>query len=272
MREDPRQQGGYLSRIFSWASLVSAVVMCVLFVGCGGGERLLVFAASSLTDSMQQLAEVYEERTGLRVDLSFGASNRLAQQISRGAPADVLISAGAQPVDRLEDGGLVVAGSRRSLLANRLVLVARSGDGGSVSGLEELAEAEGMLAIADPDFAPAGGYAKEALVHLGLWDVFEPRLVYGANVRTTLGYVESGNVAAALVYRTDAFVSEGVTIVETLPEEAHSPIMYPAIVLGRSENREQAAAFIEFLASEEAYQVFREMGFKAVLRSVGVAD
>ena len=213
---------------------------------------------------MQQLAEVYEERTGLRVDLSFGASNRLAQQISRGAPADVLISAGAQPVDRLEDGGLAVDGSRRPLLANRLVLVARSGDGGSFSGLEELAEAEGMLAIADPDLAPAGGYAMEALIHLGLWDVFEPRLVYGANVRATLGYVESGNVAAALVYRTDAFVSEGVTVVETLPEVAHSPIVYPAVVLGASDEQEAAGAFVGFLGGEEASEVFRDRGFEAV--------
>ncbi len=242
--------------------LIALLLVCALCLACGGGnERLLVFAASSLTGPMQQLAEVYEEKLGVRVDLSFGASGRLAQQVIRGAPADVLISAGGQPVDRLANQGLLEAGSRRPLLTNRLVLVARVGDAESVTSLEELAETGEMLAIADPDLAPAGGYAKEALIHLGLWETFEPRLVYGANVRTTLGYVESGNVEAALVYRTDAFVSEGVTVVETLAEEAHSPIVYPAIVLGRSDKREQAAAFIEFLASEEASRVFREMGF-----------
>ena len=225
---------------------------------------MLVFAASSLTDSMQQLAGLYEERTGTRVDLSFGASNRLTQQISRGAPADVLISAGAQPVERLEGEGLVVEGSQRPLLTNRLALVTRAGDSGQVSSLTELAETSEMLAIADPDLAPAGRYAREALMYLGLWEALHPKLVYGANVRTTLGYVESGNVAAALVYQTDAGVSEGVAVVETLAEEGHSSIVYPAVVLESSDRQGLAASFVEFLMSGEASEVFREMGFETV--------
>ena len=221
---------------------------------------MLVFAASSLTDSMVQLAEIYEDETGVRVDLSFGASSRLAQQVSRGAPADVLISAGEQPVERLEDQGLVVEGSRRPLLTNRLVLVAT----GRVSGMAELAETGGMLAIADPDLAPAGRYAQEALMHLRLWDALQPRLVYGANVRTTLGYVESGNVAAAVVYRTDAEVSNSVLVVETLPEKGHSRIVYPAVALTSAERQERATSFINFLAGEEASRVFGDRGFEPV--------
>ena len=169
--------------MFFRALLVSALVGCILLVGCGGGDRLLVFAASSLTDSMEQLAEAYEERTGMRVDLSFGASNRLAEQISRGAPADVLVTAGVQPVEGLEEEGLVAEGSLRPLLTNRLVVVVRADDADRVSSLQELADAGGGLAIADPDLAPAGRYAKEALVHLGLWGALESRLVFGANVR-----------------------------------------------------------------------------------------
>ena len=225
---------------------------------------MLVFAASSLTDSMEQLAEAYEERTGMRVDLSFGASNRLAQQISRGAPADVLVTAGVQPVDWLEGEGLVVEGSVRPLLTNRLVVVVRAGDQGRVSSLQELADEGGGLAIADPDLAPAGRYAREALVYWGLWDGLQSRLVFGANVRATLGYVESGNVEAAVVYRTEAAVSDGVAVVETMAEEAHAPIVYPAVVLEASDKEEQAAAFIEFLAGEEASQVFGRAGFERV--------
>ena len=225
---------------------------------------MLVFAASSLTDSMQELAETYEEQTGVRVDLSFGASNRLAQQVSRGAPADVLITAGAQPVDRLEDQGLVVKESRRPLLTNRLVLVTRSGTSEGISSLEELVETDGMLAIADPELAPAGRYAKEALVYLGLWEGLQSRLVFGANVRTTLGYVESGNVAAAMVYGTDAAVSGSVRVVDTLSEETHPPIVYPVVVLVSSDKQREASAFIEFLASEEVSRVFRRMGFEPV--------
>ena len=225
-----------------------------------------MFAASSLTDSMQLLAERYQEQTGVRVDLSFGSSGRLAQQVSRGAPADAFVSAGAQPVDRLEDEGLVAAGSRRPLLTNRLVLVTRSGDASGISSLEELVQTDGMLAIADPELAPAGLYAKEALTYLGLWDAFHPRLVYGTNVRTTLGYVELGNVAAALVYGTDAAMSENVRVVDTLAEETHSPIVYPSVVVALSDEQKQAAIFIEFLGSGEASQHFRRMGFEPVGR------
>ena len=245
--------------------VVAVLLAGVILSSCGGGDdRLLVFAASSLTDSIQELAETYEEQTGVRVDLSFGASNRLAQQVSRGAPADVLITAGAQPIDRLEDEGLVVKESRRPLLTNRLVLVTRSGDASGISSLEDLAGTAGMLAIADPELAPAGRYAKEALVHLGLWEGLQSRIVFGANVRSTLGYVESGNVVAALVYRTDAAVSDSVRVVDTLAEETHSPIVYPVVVLVSSDKQQEASAFIEFLASEEVSQVFRRMGFEPV--------
>ena len=246
--------------------MVAAMFLaCVFLSSCGGGDdRLLVFAASSLTDSMQELAETYKEQTGVRVDLSFGASNRLVQQVSRGAPADVLITAGAQPIDRLENQGLVVKGSRRPLLTNRLVLVTRSDTSEGISSLEELAGTAGMLAIADPELAPAGRYAKEGLVYLGLWEGLQSRLVFGANVRTTLGYVESGNVAVALVYRTDAAVSQNARVVDTLAEETHSPIVYPVVVLVSSDKQQEASAFIEFLASEEVSQVFRRMGFEPV--------
>ena len=223
-----------------------------------------MFAASSLTDSMQQLAEVYEERTGMRVDLSFGASSRLSQQISRGAPADVLVTAGVQPVKGLEDEGLVVEGSLRPLLTNRLVVVVRAGDQDGVSSLQELSDAGGGLAIADPDLAPAGRYAKEALVHLGLWDGLQSGLVFGANVRATLGYVEAGNVEAAVVYRTDAGVSKGVRVVETVAEEAHSPIVYPAVVVEASDKEEKAGDFVDFLSGAEAARVFQRMGFQPV--------
>ena len=248
---------------FSTTGLSGLLVLLALPIGCGGGgDSLLVFAASSLTDPLRQLAAIYEERTGVEVDISFGASGRLAQQISRGAPADVLISAGEQPIDRLVDEGLVDTSSRRALLTNRLVLVTKHGDDRAISSLEVLLDADGMLAIADPELAPAGGYAREALRHLGLWEALEPRLVYGGNVRTTLGYVESGNVAAALVYRTDATVSDRVSVAEILPADAHSLIVYPAVVVGTSDKREQAAGFIEFLGGEEASQVFRDMGFE----------
>ena len=245
--------------------LAALFLVGTLCLGCRGNDspRLLVFAASSLTDSLQPLAQLYKEQTGVAVDLSFGASNSLARQISRGAPADVLVSAGLQPIDRLTSEGLAAPDSRRDLLANRLAMVTAN-EATAPADLQELANGEASLAIADPDLAPAGGYAREALRHLGLWDTLQPRLVYGPNVRATLGYVESGNVAAALVYATDAIISDGVSVAALLPQDSHPPIIYPGIVLARSSQQMQATAFLDFLASKDASQLFREMSFTPI--------
>lgn len=247
------------------AAALMGALMAGQLSGCASGQdRLLVFAASSLTDAMEQLGEVYQAQQGVRVDFNVGASNALSQQIARGAPADVFIAAGVQPVDRLEAEALVLPGTRRDLLTNRLVLVVPVETARHINSLEDLRETDVLLAMADPDLAPAGQYTREALVNLDLWQALESRLVYGANVRTTLGYLESGNVGAALVYRTDAAISDQVQVVVTLPGESYSPIRYPGVVLTRSENQQAAEAFLEFLSSPEAAQVFSELGFTPV--------
>ncbi len=241
------------------------LVVLMVATSCGGDEEdeILVFTAASLTEVMEQLGLHFTESEGIRVRFNHGGSAALAQQIIRGAPADAFVFAGPQPMAMLEERDLIVPNSAVKLLVNELVLVARSSttDEIGVSSIENLAVGDFRVAIADPDLAPAGRYAREALQDLGLWQQLEHRLVFGLDVRVTLGYVETGNVDAAIVYRTDAQIVEGLEVLASIPEGSHSPILYPAGVVVRSSNAEEAGEFLRFLQGDRAKETFQEYGF-----------
>jgi molybdate transport system substrate-binding protein len=119
---------------------------------------------------------------------------------------------------------------------------------------------DGRLALADPGAVPAGKYAKAALESLGQWQAVEVRVVPAENVRAALALVERGEAALGIVYTTDALASDGVEVLETFPESSHPPIRYPAAVLAGSRHPE-AAAFLTFLRSDTARQIFTRHGF-----------
>ena len=244
-----------------WAGLVLATV-----TGCSvrsdEHNELLVFAAASLADALGEVVEEYEARTGVSVVVSYGGSQVLAQQIVSGAPADVLISAGEFPVLRLLDRSMV-EGPGLPLLSNRLVVAAREGSGIDLTSIDQLTEAWAQrIAIADPDLAPAGEYAREALVKLKIWDRIQSKLVTGADVRATMAFVESGNADAALVYVTDAKAARNIQIFDVVPPDSYRPIVYPAAIVSTSANKSASMAFLEFLQSDYASESFRGYGFE----------
>ena len=224
-----------------------------------------MFAAASLADVLDRLGEEFTERDGARVRFNLGGSTSLSQQIIRGAPADAFISAGPQPMDSLEEQDLLVAGTRADLLTNELVVVgpADLAERRGIRSLEDLAGADVRVSIAAPELAPAGRYAREALESLGLWERLRPRMVYAPNVRVALTYVETGNVDAGIVYLTDIRTTKSLVPVLAVPEESHSPIVYPAAVVKDSTHAETARRFLVFLQGEEAGRVFVEHGFAA---------
>lgn len=225
-------------------------------------------AASSLTDVMQEMGRRFKETEGVEVRFNFGGSTSLAQQIVKGAPVDVFVSAGPPPMDRLETLGLLAEGSRFDLLTNRLVLAARPT--GLVADddpntLDRLlgTDADHRIAIADPNLAPAGAYAVEALKDLGYWNGLEGRLIYAPDVRAALAYVQTGNLDFGIVYATDA-ASAGLVNVSDIPSDSHLPIVYPAALMENSERREPAKKFLEFLQSAEGASLFEGRGFTPV--------
>ena len=200
-------------------------------------------------------------QTGISVSFSYGGSQALAQQIARGAPADLLIAAGETPVRFLVDGRHVEPDTV-DLVSNHLVAVTGRGVI-ALESMDQLGRDEiKHLALADPALAPAGQYAKESLMRLGLWDDLQGKLVFGADVRGALTYVETGNAEVALVYFTDARMARGGKVLDIVPPESYSRITYPGAIVSRSEKKPEAVGFLEYLRSVEGKAIFEKYGFQ----------
>ncbi len=243
--------------------IVFGAMLAALPAAGARADELLVFAAASTRDAMDEIGRLYADAGG-RVVFSFSNSGDLARQIERGAPAAVFLSADAQWMDYLAERGLVLSDSRRDLFSNRLVLIAPSGSAMALelapgAGLAA-ALGDGKLAMADPDTAPAGRYGKAALTSLGIWDSIERAVVRVKDARAALALVERAEAAAGIVYATDARASHGVRVVAEFPPASHPAIVYPAAIVAGQDGT-AARAFAAFLAGPAARDALRRHGF-----------
>lgn len=224
--------------------------------------ELTVHAAASLTDAMKEIATTYEKESGDKLQFNFGASNLLARQIEEGAPADLFLSADEAKMDALERKGLLLAQTRRSLLSNLLVIVVAD-DAKSVPGsASDLMKVEyKKIALAEPQSVPAGIYAREYLQKLGLWEKVKEKVVPTENVRGALAAVESGNVEAGFVYKTDSLISKKVKIAVEISAAEGPKISYPIAIIKASKEPDRAKKFEEYLTGSEAETVFKKFGF-----------
>jgi molybdate transport system substrate-binding protein len=226
---------------------------------------LVVFAAASLKNGLDAIAADFQAKTGTRVLVSYGASSALARQIEQGAPADLFISADLDWMDYLQEKSLIRRDMRRSLLGNRIVLVAPAAAGGLdlKPGTLSAALADGRLATANVASVPAGKYGKAALEHLGLWGEVAGRLAEAENVRAALTFVARGEAPLGIVYETDARAEARVRIVARFPETSHPPIVYPAAVTSASRSTE-AENFLQALRSPASAAIFAGEGFSVL--------
>jgi len=225
--------------------------------------ELIVLAASSLTDALNEIGPAFRAASHHGVKLSFAASSALAKQVEAGAPADVFMSADTDWMDYLQTRNLIDTGTRRKVVGNQLVLISPADSTVSVKIVPHFALAkllgEGRLATGNPDSVPVGKYAKIALTHLGVWNQVQDKIAAADNVRAALALVARGEAPLGIVYRTDALVEKKVRIVATFPETSHDPIIYPAATLAKA--HEGAADFVKFLTSPAAQAVFAKYGF-----------
>lgn len=245
--------------------------MGLLIASTGGAAQaphkaLLVFAASSLTNVMDDLDQAFTASTGIPVKASYAASSALAKQVEAGAPADVFFSADTEWVDYLEQRNLLKPGTRRDVVANRLVLIAPRDSALRIRIAPhfDLAGAlgQGKLATGDPDSVPVGKYAQAALEKLGAWDAVSSHIVRAENVRSALAFVARGEAALGIVYATDAKAENRVKVLDVFPDSTHPPITYPiALTAGASAD---AARFIAFVTSAAGSKIFRKYGFEAL--------
>jgi len=207
--------------------------------------ELTISAAASLKDAMDAIQKTYqEEHPEITLNFNFGGSGSLQQQISQGAPVDLFFSAAEDKFDLLVKKGNIAKEDGVDLLGNSLVLVVPKEEQ-SIKGFEDLAKEEiNKISIGTPETVPAGKYGKESLEKMDLWKDVESKVVYAKDVRQVLSYVGTGNVAAGIVYSTDALVSDKVNIVATADPETHTPIVYPVGIIKDSKNYEEAKEFL----------------------------
>lgn len=260
-----------MKRLVILASLMFLLVVGVL--GCSKqpapapntGEvpevNLTIAAAASLVDALNELELMYdEEKPNINLTFNLAASGVLQKQIEEGAPVDFFISAGKAQMDALVEKELVDAGSLKNLLGNELVLVVQADS--EISSFDDLTtEAVEKISIGTPETVPAGKYAQETLTALNIWDEIQPKIVMGNDVRQVMTFVETQNVEAGLVYRSDAAQGKGIKIATAAPAASSKPIVYPMAIVSGTKYAKEAADFAEFLLSDEAMQVLVKYGF-----------
>jgi molybdate transport system substrate-binding protein len=251
----------------SWLALLTAAV---LTLGGGAapsaaqGRDVLVFAAASLKNALDEIAAQWQRESGKKVNISYAASNTLIKQIEQGAPADIFISADLDWMDYVAEHKLIKPETRFNLLGNKLVLIAPADSriNLTIAPNFPLAQALGndRLAMAEPSAVPAGKYGKAALEALGVWASVANKIAPAQDVRATLLLVSRGEAPLGIVYQTDAASDKGVKIVGAFPESTHPPIIYPIAVTTASTNPD-TAAYIGFLKSPAAKPAFEKQGF-----------
>jgi molybdate transport system substrate-binding protein len=252
-----------MSRKLRPARLAVISVAALSLGRAAAADEVVVFAAASLTDALDEVAHAFEKETGHKVVFNLGGSNDLARQIKAGAPADVFFSADKRQMDDLEAGGLIRARDRVDVLSNSLVVVVPAASAATVGRPADLRTLT-RLALADPQAVPAGVYARTWLVSIGLWDGLKDKVVPTLNVRAALSAVESGNADAGIVYRTDAAISKRVKVAFDVPREQGPAIVYPLAPIAASQ-KPATAAMIRYLSSEPAREVYRRYGFVVLL-------
>ena len=225
-------------------------------------ERISVFAAASLTGSLNEIAANYAKESGSKVIFNFAASSFLERQIEEGASADIFFSADEARMDALQRKGLIAPETRKSHLSNTLVVVVGTDSELQIRSAADLTNSNfKRLALADPQTVPAGIYARKYFQKTKFWPLIETKVVPTDNVRAALSAVESGNVEAGVVYKTDAAISSKVKIAYEISQAEGPFISYPVAVLKDAPHPESARLFLKYLTSPPADGVFRKFGF-----------
>ncbi len=228
--------------------------------GAGEPVTITVSAAADLMPAFEELGKRFEQQTGVQVDFNFGSTGQLAQQIEAGAPVDVFAAANVAYIERLEDKGLIVPGTKALYARGRIVIWTRPDSTLAIETLHDLLNpAVKRIAIANPDHAPYGIAAREAMQSAGVWEAVQGKLVLGENVRDALRYAETGDVDVAIVALSLAIQGTGRWAL--IPQDLHNPLDQALAVIKGTKHEAEARAFAAFINSEAGREVMRRYGF-----------
>lgn len=248
-------------------ALLSAAALLLgsfLPINAGAADKsvIRISAAVSLKNVLTALKQSYEKSTpNAELVINYGSSGLLQKQIEEGAPVDLFLSAGKIQMDQLEGKNLLIPGTRTNLLGNELVLIVSKEKKSQIRSFADLAGNAQSLSIGQPETVPAGKYAKETLTNLKLWEQLKKRTMFAKDVHQVLAYVESGNVDAGLVYRTDTVALKSASLISAAPAGTHTAIVYPVAIMKDAKNRAAAEKFMVYLKSVTAAKLFEKYKF-----------
>lgn len=272
-------------------SLLLAMAMVFALAACSSNDELkdaddnkareevVVFAAASMTETLNQIKETYEKDHNVTLTFNFDSSGTLKTQIQEGADCDLFISAGQKQMNQLditadkevntEGLDFVASDSRVNLLENKVVLVVPEGNPKGIKGFDDLAAklADGsvLMAMGNSD-VPVGQYTQKIFSYYKLDETALANagtITYGTNVKEVTTQVAEGSVDCGIVYCSDAF-SAGLTVVDSATKDMCGQVIYPAAVMKNAKHADAAKAFLEYLQSDAAMKVFENVGFSSV--------
>jgi molybdate transport system substrate-binding protein len=237
----------------------------VLFAGCGkqeapAADTIKVAGAADLAFAFKEIGAAFEAKTGKQVTFTFGSTGQLAKQISEGAPYDVFAAANVSFVDEVVKAGACDETTKAMYARGRIVVWTKKSTG-AVTKLEDLTDPRFVkIAIANPEHAPYGKAAQQALESVGIWDQIKPKIVFGENVQQTLQFAQTGNTEASIAALSLATVTEdGAYLV--IDEKLHKPIDQALVVCKRGGNTLVAKQFAAFVSSPEGRAIMKKFGF-----------
>ena len=228
------------------------------------GQTVNLAAAASLKNVFdEKLIPMFEKKyNGVKVTPTYASSGDLQTQIENGLKADVFMSAANKQMNALADKGIVDNSTNLQFLENKVVLIVPKDSNANISSFDDLKNVKGNIAIGDPKSVPAGQYAQEVLNNTGIWDSVESKLSLGTDVTAVLNQVAQGSADCGIVYATDAKSNDNVKVVCEAPEGSlKTPVIYPVAALKNSTDSDATKAFMDFLQTKEAKDVFVEYGF-----------
>ena len=257
--------------------VLSILALATPLVACNGSKtKIYVYAAASLTETMEKIAENYEKDHDVKIVYNFDSSGTLKTQIENGADCDLFMSAAPKQMNQLQELGLIDTDSRIDLLENKVALVVPDGNPKNVTSIGDLItrlmnkESDFIFAMGNSD-VPVGQYTQKIFQYYDIMDAgghfqadIESHITYGSNVKEVASVVKNAGAACGTVYKTDAY-SNNLTVVDTATKEMCGQVIYPAAIINNGKQHELAAEFLNYLCTPAAMEVFESVGFSSMV-------
>ena len=253
-------------------SIVYSLIILLAVISPSSGlysadlKSILVLSAASTTESLKEIADKFSDEEKIKVNISISSSGILANQILKGVPADIFISASKEWIDFLIENKRLDEKLTKPIIGNELALVSKRGTFRNIK--KNIFEANNFIQILNnnrlvlggPAHVPAGRYAKISLENLGLWSLVKDRVIKQVNVRAALTMIERGEINLGIVYKTDIKLSKGIEIIEIFPKKQSPEIVYYASILKNKKN-EKNIKFFNALTESNSLIIFKKNGF-----------